>query len=335
MAISLGYKCLTAAATVALLAGCSSVGTIPTTSHMTSNASSTGGVLRTASGTSSADAIGARVVYFSSFNGQPGLGQILVYPASLHAHNPNPIRTISDGTPRPYGMWVDSKGTLFVANIPQGNGGNYVDEYHPGAAAPFRTLTDQLYYPSEVAVSADGTVYVNERMGPSGLGDHVTIFPRGSTHASRIVDMNFTGYDVNANQMAFDRNGNLLVSASAFTHGGLTDHIFRLNTKTFKVTRLHLNLGSLDGPGLAVDSEGNIYVSGAYTGQIDVFSPGSENPSRVIPQGAQDMTIMRDGTLYASTGSGINEYMPGASSPVNTINAFGQLGFGIAVGPAN
>lgn len=293
-----------------------------------------GGVLRTQSGTTSIDAKGARVVYFSSFDGQPGLGQILVYPASLHAHNPSPITSILNGTPRPYGMWVDSKGTLFVANIPQGNGGNYVDEFHPGAAAPFRVLTDQLYYPTEVAVAADGTVYVNERMGPGGLGDHVTVFPPGSVHASHFVDVKFTGYDLNSNQMAFDKNGNLLVSASAFTQSGLTDRVFRMNVKTFKVTELKLNLGSLDGPGLAVDNTGRIYVSGANTGQIDVFSPGSENPSRIIPQGAQDMTIMSDGTLYASTGSGVNEYLPGGNSPVNTINAINQLGFGIAVGPA-
>ena len=42
---------------------------------------------------------------------------------------------------------------------------------------------------------------------------------------------------------------------------------------------------------------------------------------------------MVDGTLYASPGSGINEYLPGGSSPIITINAFGLIGFGIAVGP--
>jgi hypothetical protein len=46
------------------------------------------------------------------------------------------------------------------------------------------------------------------------------------------------------------------------------------------------------------------------------------------------MTIVPDGTLYASIGGGINEYLPGGSSPVNTIYAINQFGFGVAVGPA-
>jgi len=45
---------------------------------------------------------------------------------------------------------------------------------------------------------------------------------------------------------------------------------------------------------------------------------------------------MPDGTLYAMTGGGVQEYRPGSSNPDNTINEpAGNLGFGIAVGPAH
>lgn len=294
-------------------------------------------VVRNMSGAlGSLDASAGRVVYTSSFNGQPA-GQVFVYPASLKAHNPSPIRIINHGTDRPFGMWVDSQGTLYVANIPRGGPSIGVAEFHPGASTPFRTLTDQLYYPTEVAVATDGTVYVNERQGPNvgGLADHVTVFPQGSTHASHVIDIGFTGYDMSANQMAFDKNGELLVSASAFrVDGSRSNHVFRMDTKTFKVTELKLN-GLPDGPGLAVDGAGNLYVSGATSFAIAVYAPGSKNPSRVIPQFAEDLTVMPDGTLYAMTESGVDEYLPGGRSPVNVINEpTGNEGFGIAVGSA-
>jgi DNA-binding beta-propeller fold protein YncE len=236
---------------------------------------------------------------------------------------------------RPWGICTDSKGNLYVANLPQGAPSIGITEFHPGASSPFRTLTDQIYYPTEVACGSDGTVYVNQRQDKNGdLGDFVTVYPPGSLHASHFISMHFTGYDVFSDQMAFDTNGDLLVSTSAFVSGGFELKIFRMNTKTFKVSPVDLNLGSLDGPGLAVDSAGNIYVSGQYTGQIDVFAPGSKNPSRTIDQGAADMTIMPDGTLYAATGSGVDEYLPGGSSPVNSIHAQAQ-GVGVAVGPSH
>jgi sugar lactone lactonase YvrE len=340
MRLEPSHKFLTAIASAALLAGCSAGASSIGTPSNANNAPMSGVVQKMPGALGSPDASAGRVVYTSSFSGQPGspVGQVLVYPASLKAHNPSPMRIIGQGTDRPFGMWVDSKGTLYVANIPGGNGGNYVAEFHPGASSPFRTLTDQLYYPTEVAVGADGTVYVNERQGPNvgGLEDHVTVFSRGSTHASHVIDMHFTGYDMNANQMAFDKNGDLLVSASAFrVDGSRSNHIFRMNTKTFNVTEVKLN-GLPDGPGLAVDGAGNIYVSGATSFTTAVYAPGSKNPSRVIPHFAEDLAVMPDGTLYAMTGSGVNEYLPGGSSPVNVISEpTGNEGYGIAVGPAH
>jgi hypothetical protein len=229
-------------------------------------------------------------------------------------------------------MWVDSAGTLYVVNIPQGAPTTGVSEYHPGASTPFRVLTDQLIFPTEVAVAADGTVYVNQRQGQNGLGEFVTVFPPGSTHASRTINLHFSGYALEADQMAFNKNGDLLVSAFTFRSGL---HIFSITPGTFQVRELPLNLRGLDGPGLAEDGAGNIYVSSFTSGQIDVFAPGSNNPSRVISQGAEDLTVLPDGTLYAATGDGINEYKPGGSTPVNNITApVGNFGFGIAVGPA-
>src|SRR5271166_4072725 len=55
-----------------------------------------------------------RVLYVADIDGQPGVGQILVYTADMN--NPQFIRAITSGTGRPFGLWVDSKNVLYVAN---------------------------------------------------------------------------------------------------------------------------------------------------------------------------------------------------------------------------
>jgi hypothetical protein len=314
---------LAAGALAGVVAGCSSTGT----SSAISPPSRTGNAfVQQSSGTNN------KVVYLSSFDGSPGVGQVFVYLAGLGAHPSSPKRIINHGTVRPFGMWVDSTGTLYVANIPQGAPTTGITEFHPGGIAPFRTLTDALWYPTEVAVGKDGTVYVNERLANACTGDCVAIFAPGSATITRTVPLNFSGYALQSDQMAFDRAGDLLVGTSTFKDGY---HIFKLNVTTFKVSELKVNLTGINGPGLAVDGAGNMYVSSQYGNLIAVFAPGSENPTRMITGGAEDLTVMPDGTLYAMTGAGVNEYRPGSSSPDNTINEpAGNLGFGIAVGPA-
>jgi len=113
-------------------------------------------------------------------------------------------------------------------------------------------------------------------------------------------------------------------------------HIFKMNVTTFAVTELKVNLTGIVGPGLAVDGGGNMYVSSYDNDEVAVFAPGSENPTRIISGGEQDLAVTRDGTLYAMTGAGVEEYRPGSSSPDNIINEpGGNVGFGVAIGPAH
>ena len=317
-----------ALATTALFAGCSGApSSLP--SNPTADQAPTGNAVQMMTGRFASPDAHRMVLYEGSYNFAPGVGQVLVYTSNLKAHNPQALRSINDDTVRPNGLWVDKHGDLWVVNIPQGAPTTGIFVYHAGKSVPFRHLIDQLVEPSEVAVAADGTAYVNQRTCPNIAGDCVTVFPPGSNHASRTIDMHFSGYATSAGEEAFDQSGNLLVAESNFKQGL---HIFRVTPGTFTVTDLGLHLG-VDGPGLAVDGAGNIYVSGIGAGSIDVFAPGSLDPSRVLNGGAYDITTLADGTLYANVYGSITEYAPGAIDPTNQFYSSGNYGIGVAIGP--
>lgn len=271
------------------------------------------------------------VLYESSYDYQPGVGQVLVWPAGLNAHPQNPMRSITAFTVRPNGMWVDTNGDLWVVNIPQGAPTTGIFVYHAGASVPFRHIIDQLDLPTEVAVAKDGTAYVNQTACNNIPGDCITVYPPGSNTASHTIDLNFEGYAHGAGGLAFTRNGDLLALEFAFKQGV---HIFRINPTTLHFRDLGLHL-DVDGPGLATDGAGNMYVTGVGSYKIDVFAPGATSPTREINGGGYDITARPDGTLYVNGYGAVSEYAPGATSPTNVITSYGNYGIGVAVGPAN
>lgn len=272
------------------------------------------------------------VLYESSYDYQPGVGQVLVFPASLKAKEPNPIRAITQNTVRPNGMFVDTHGDLWVVNIPQGAPTTGVYVYHPGASKPFRHITDLLDYPTDVAVAKDGTAYVNQQQCSNLDGDCVVVYPPGSNKVSHTINMNFSGYAHGAGGMAFDSKGDLYVCEFGFPHGVASATVFKITPGTLKVHDLGLQ-HMVAGPGLAIDGSDNLYVTGENEGQIDVFAPGSKTPTRTLQGGGYDATARPDGTLYVNVYGGVEEYAPGATSPTNFVSSPGDYGLGVAVGP--
>lgn len=320
-------KYLVSFALTALLAGCGSAASSVPSSPNANGTQASSIIQRTANSFLSPGTPGT-VLYESSLDGSPGHGQVLVFTSSLMAHNPHPLRAFNDGTVRPFGMWVDKNGDLWVANIPQGAPTTGVFVYHPGASHPYRNIVDGLANPTHVAVGRDGSAYVNQSQCNNIQGACVTVYPPGSNHPSRSIDMHFSGYALQTGEMAFDKNGNLLVMESNFRQGG---HVFRVSTRTFTVTDLKLNIGAAD-PGLAVDGAFNLYVSGS---SIEVLAPGHRNPSRVLNGFSYDIAVLPNGTVYGNAYGGIVEFAPGAINPTNQFASYGNYGLGVAVGPAH
>jgi len=256
-----------------------------------------------------------RVLYVADIDGQPGVGQIHVYAADMK--NGQELRTITSGTGRPFGLWVDAKNVLYVANEPNKYPAS-VTEFKPGASSPFFQITQFKGYPQSVAVDRKGNVYVNESYADDGI---VQEFAPGSNSAERTIDTGIKGYAFTPGSMAFDPRGNLVVAEQA----KLLLQIVKISAQSGKVTPIDLDLAgnNLDGPGMGIDKAGDIYVAGSSAGEVAVFAPRSTEPSRVIsPVQAYGLTwVTPQGAVYQADGeTAVTEIAPGSSSPTYTLS---------------
>jgi sugar lactone lactonase YvrE len=254
-----------------------------------------------------------RVLYVANIDGAPGLGQILVYSADMH--NPQLLRTISNGAGRPFGLWVDAKNILYVANEPDKLPAS-VTEFAPGASSPFFKITTFKGMPESVAVDANQNVFVNEDVQNQGF---VEEFPHGSKTASRVIDTGIAGYAFLPGSMAFDPQGNLIVAEQA----RLQLHIVKIAPNATKAVPVNVDLKNIVGPGMGIDTAGNMYVGSSEGASISVFAPGHTEPSRTINQVANYglMSVTANGTVYEASGAYyVSEIAAGQNTPTTVFN---------------
>jgi hypothetical protein len=293
-------------AAVGVLAGC--VTTAPTA--LVPGANQTQSVVRAVSG----KPYTGRVLYVADIDGQPGVGQILVYTADMKS--PKFLRSITKGTGRPFGLWVDAKNILYAANEPNKYPAS-VSEFKPGGTSPFFQITNFKGYPASVAVDAKQNVYVNESVQDHGF---VQVFAPGSNSALRTIDSGVGGYAFTPGSMAFDSHGNLIVAEQA----NLKLQIVEIAPGSSKATPLNLDLNGITGPGLGIDGFDNIYVASSNSGTISFFAPGQTEPSRTITIATGEAygltAVTKEGDIYQASGEGtVAEIAAGSLTTTNTL----------------
>jgi sugar lactone lactonase YvrE len=255
----------------------------------------------------------SRVIYVADIDGQPGVGQILVYTADMQ--NPQLLRAITNGTGRPFGLWVDTNNILYVANEANLYPSS-VTEFKPGASSPFFTISNFKGYPQSVAVDAKQTVYVNESFEDEGF---VQVYAPGSNTPERTIDTGVGGYAFTPGSMAFDSRGDLIVAEQA----RLQLHIVKVRAGSSRATSLNLDLTNITGPGMGIDTAGNIYVASSGGASVSVFAPGQTEPSRTINNvAAYGLTwVTPRGAVYQASGeSTVTEIAAGSNSLTHVLS---------------
>lgn len=233
-----------------------------------------------------------------------GTGHVGIYLGKSLKHNREPIAEITDAIATPYGMAMDSSGTLYVADNPE----SAITEYPKGQTTHSVTITDGLDSPLGLAVDKSGTLYV------SNVGA-IQEYAKGSTTPTKTVT---GGGMTNPFGVALDKKQNLYIADF------IAAKVFELPKGGSSVTSL--NLQGLSEPiGVAFDASGNLWVTNGNGGNITVYPPGQTSPSETITSGYTDPYAITsgNGTVAAANSAlpntAVYAYKSGYYTPYATL----------------
>jgi sugar lactone lactonase YvrE len=271
------------------------------------------------------------------YAGGPIRNAVDVYPA--FANNPKPVGEIVNGLSAPTGIAVDAAGNVYVCNNAGHSGKDKtnvwtVTVYKRGQTVPFRTYSDGVWSPVDVAVAPDGTVYI------ANYSSAVTVYPPNSVHPSRTLVAPSLQAPVG---IALDATGDVFVSYVNQGSGGVV-----YKYAPGKDTGSNLGIVFAGNPhGLAVDRAGNLVVAVSNAPSpgslIEVFAPGSTQLKMTMSGPFQPfmLAFSRNGArLFAADfGSGnddggVFEYAYPAGTLINKdTQGAGASAYGVAIDP--
>ncbi|MDP9110412.1 MAG: hypothetical protein M3M96_02095, partial [Candidatus Eremiobacteraeota bacterium] len=175
---------------------------------------------------------------------------------------PTPCATITTGISGPEGIYVDAKGTLFVANY----GTSSVTEYARGAKTPSVTIvTPGPGY--DLFVGKDGTLYVAEET----LG-MVAVYAPGATTPTRSIAINGNPFGVATDSLNF-----LYVSYLSNADG--VSHVEKFAPNASTGTDLGFTV-SFAGE-VKLDSLNDVIIGDRNSNDmVYIYPPGQTVPSR-------------------------------------------------------
>jgi len=285
-------------------------------------------------------------IWASAFANDPsGSGFVNYY--RLHGKEQPPLGQLSGALDGPEGMATDARGTLYVANTIAGN----VLVYAPGATSPTKTLTDlKGWVPGEIALGADGTLYVTNIHGPlpKKCGTfcipkpgNIVVYARGSdkpTAVYRTWPATQAYYPIG---IGLDNKGDIFVSCETSAVSGEDASVIEIAAGSKTPTETGIVLGYAGG--ITFDSKGHMLVGDLTCPCIDVFHRGSNMPSRQIVKTGTPVTFTFDASgrdLYVANGANLDleEYDYATDTLIDSIKGGGftetTQPTGIAVWPS-
>jgi len=254
---------------------------------------------------------------------------ITVYSPGSTGDSP-PVRVISGPATKlasPAGIAVDSSGNIFVTSLNLAErswGAVAILVYAPGStgnAAPMTSIDGdcaKIGMAGAIALGPNGNIYVTN---PGTPGPSVLVFSQQSlgTQADPIIRGPILGF----------------LESAVITHVVFWDDPYSSRTTVAPQLQCLMPLSSIIGDktgmygawGIAVDPDGNIYVTNSESNSIGVFQPGANGnvaPSLTIesPSGVEDsnaVAIDASGKIYVANGGGEIE---GREAPANTVTIY-------------
>jgi hypothetical protein len=244
------------------------------------------------------------------FVADPQNNQILLYDPKTP--NPSPQGSITTGIDYPFGVAVDKKGALYVANLLGGspNVGS-ITVYPKGKSTPSLTIVTGLDNPYGIAVDSKGNVFaanlsndtvVGYKAGATSPYETVT-FPSGS----QVLGVGVDGKD------------NIWVGSDT-------------NNKVYEIpagssTPQDAGLSGLNGTiNVAFGKKDVMYVSNFGGSNVTIYSYGSKTPSGTITNGIEKIGptlsgFTASGAYFQSNQFGnVSGYKKGQTSPFSTIS---------------
>jgi DNA-binding beta-propeller fold protein YncE len=247
---------------------------------------------------------------------------IQIYPQG--ANSPSPIGEITDGISAPLGVFVDRKGTLYVAN----HGNNTVTEYPKGSTSPSVTLSSGISGPISVAADNKGDVAVGEFS--SG---EILEFPAGSSYATVTITLLSL-----PEALAFDSTNHLHAAWNVNEGSSLAGH----ESKCEIMQAVCVDSGIVEGEsgGLVLDRAGNIVLGDQTNGVINIYAPHTTSPARTISMSGHDPIKFAlnksEKTLYVADidSNTVLVYGYASGSQIGTISSGLESAWGVALSAA-
>jgi hypothetical protein len=229
-------------------------------------------------------------------------GGVLMYNPS--DANSAPEGSITDGASSAFGVAVDKKGNLYVANL----GDSTVSVYAPGASSPNLTISTGLDEPYGIIVDSKRNVFV------TNLGNNtVTAYAAGQTSPYETINFNAYGQAVG---IAVDSKDTVWVACDS------SNGVFEIKAGSSGVT--NSGLTSLVGPvGITIGQKDEIFVADFGGTDVTVYKSGSTSPFETITSGIVGPT--QNGVTHAGMFFQTNQddnvvgYKKGQSSPFSTL----------------
>jgi hypothetical protein len=240
------------------------------------------------------------------FVADPQNNQVLMY--NPKTPNPSPKGSITNGIDYPFGVAVDNKKTLYVANL-LGNGSTgSITIYPKGKTSPSLTITNGCAAPYGIGVDSKGDVFAAMLNNDTIVG-----YKAGSSTPFETISFSSFGQALG---LGIDSKDNIWIGSDT------TSAVYEIPAGT--TTPKNAGLSGLNGTiSIAFGQNDEMYVSNFGGTNVTVYAYGTTSPSRTITAGLTAPTLNglthSDYFFQSNQNGNVTGYKKGQSTPFSTI----------------